>query len=71
VILRRYGNDPLKPTDLKCGITPAFNAAFISRREAITCPEVRSPAVSVYAGGGYYYPTDDVARLSDEVRRDV
>src|SRR5215472_11338091 len=25
--------------------------------------------VSVYAGGGYYYPTDDVARLSDEVRR--
>jgi L-alanine-DL-glutamate epimerase-like enolase superfamily enzyme len=26
-------------------------------------------AVSVYAGGGYYYPTDDVARLSDEIRR--
>ena len=25
-------------------------------------------AVSVYAGGGYYYPTDDVARLSDEIR---
>jgi D(-)-tartrate dehydratase len=27
------------------------------------------PNVSVYAGGGYYYPVDDVARLSDEVRR--
>ena len=25
--------------------------------------------VSVYAGGGYYYPTDDIACLSDEVRR--
>jgi len=25
--------------------------------------------VSVYAGGGYYYPADDIARLSDEVRR--
>jgi len=24
--------------------------------------------VSVYAGGGYYYPSDDIARLSDEVR---
>jgi L-alanine-DL-glutamate epimerase-like enolase superfamily enzyme len=32
-------------------------------------PQVTSPAVSVYAGGGYYYPSDDVARLSDEVRR--
>ena len=31
--------------------------------------EVTSPPVSVYAGGGYYYPTDDVGRLSDEVRR--
>jgi L-alanine-DL-glutamate epimerase-like enolase superfamily enzyme len=30
--------------------------------------EVTSPPVSVYAGGGYYYPTDDVGRLSDEVR---
>lgn len=27
------------------------------------------PTVPVYAGGGYYYPTDDIARLSDEVRR--
>jgi D(-)-tartrate dehydratase len=27
------------------------------------------PGVSVYAGGGYYYPADDVARLSDEMRR--
>src|SRR6516225_1342281 len=25
--------------------------------------------VQVYAGGGYYYPSDDVARLKDEVRR--
>jgi D(-)-tartrate dehydratase len=32
-------------------------------------PEVTKPAVSVYAGGGYYFPADDVARLSDEVRR--
>jgi len=26
------------------------------------------PRVPVYAGGGYYYPHDDVARLSDEIR---
>jgi D(-)-tartrate dehydratase len=32
-------------------------------------PELESPPVSVYAGGGYYYPTDDLARLSDEVCR--
>lgn len=25
-------------------------------------------SVAVYAGGGYYYPSDDVARLSDELR---
>ncbi len=25
--------------------------------------------VRVYAGGGYYYPRDDIARLSDEIRR--
>jgi D(-)-tartrate dehydratase len=31
-------------------------------------PAAASPAVSVYAGGGYYYPTDDVARLPDEIR---
>jgi L-alanine-DL-glutamate epimerase-like enolase superfamily enzyme len=31
-------------------------------------PKERNPTVSVYAGGGYYYPTDDVALLSDEVR---
>jgi D(-)-tartrate dehydratase len=31
--------------------------------------EVTKPTVAVYAGGGYYYPADDVARLSDEVRR--
>ena len=23
--------------------------------------------VAVYAGGGYYYPADDLARLSDEI----
>jgi D(-)-tartrate dehydratase len=32
-------------------------------------PEPDNPAVSVYAGGGYYYPADDIARLSDEIRR--
>jgi L-alanine-DL-glutamate epimerase-like enolase superfamily enzyme len=32
-------------------------------------PEVTSPTVSVYAGGGYYYPNDDVALLTDEIRR--
>jgi D(-)-tartrate dehydratase len=31
-------------------------------------PQERNPTVSVYAGGGYYYPTDDVALLSDEIR---
>ena len=31
--------------------------------------QIKNPAVSVYAGGGYYYPTSDVGRLSDEVRR--
>jgi L-alanine-DL-glutamate epimerase-like enolase superfamily enzyme len=31
--------------------------------------EMRSPRVALYAGGGYYYPTDDVGRLSDEIRR--
>ena len=32
-------------------------------------PAAATLAVSVYAGGGYYYPADDVARLSDEIRR--
>jgi D(-)-tartrate dehydratase len=32
-------------------------------------PEVTKPAVTVYAGGGYYYPADDVVRLCDEIRR--
>jgi D(-)-tartrate dehydratase len=31
--------------------------------------EVSSPTVSVYAGGGYYYPSDDVGLLEDEIRR--
>ena len=30
--------------------------------------EMTSPQIAVYAGGGYYYPTDDVGRLSDEIR---
>jgi D(-)-tartrate dehydratase len=32
-------------------------------------PESPSPTVSVYAGGGYYYPSDDIALLTDEIRR--
>jgi L-alanine-DL-glutamate epimerase-like enolase superfamily enzyme len=32
-------------------------------------PEEGRPSVSVYAGGGYYYPSDDIARLSDEIGR--
>lgn len=32
-------------------------------------PAPDSPSVAVYAGGGYYYPADDIARLSDEIRR--
>jgi L-alanine-DL-glutamate epimerase-like enolase superfamily enzyme len=32
-------------------------------------PQGGRSRVSVYAGGGYYYPADDMARLSDEVRR--
>src|SRR5215467_3879365 len=31
-------------------------------------PQSDRPTVSVYAGGGYYYPTNDIASLSDEVR---
>ena len=31
--------------------------------------EINASTVSVYAGGGYYYPADDIGRLSDEVRR--
>jgi L-alanine-DL-glutamate epimerase-like enolase superfamily enzyme len=40
---------------------------FLADRTA--CAEVKRPTVSVYAGGGYYYPTDDIGRLSDEIRR--
>ena len=32
-------------------------------------PKLERPAVPVYAGGGYYYPADDIARLSEEMRR--
>src|SRR3981081_2489556 len=30
--------------------------------------QIAAPRVRVYAGGGYLYPHDDIARLSDEVR---
>jgi L-alanine-DL-glutamate epimerase-like enolase superfamily enzyme len=40
---------------------------FVADR--IGAPKVMNPTVAVYAGGGYYYPTDDVVRLCDEIRR--
>lgn len=40
---------------------------FLADRLGEPAPAV--PDVPVYAGGGYYYPDDDVARLEDEVRR--
>ncbi len=40
---------------------------YLSQRTAR--PQIGNPAVRVYAGGGYYYPADDLARLSDEVCR--
>lgn len=30
---------------------------------------VANPTVPVYAGGGYYYPADDLGRLGDEIQR--
>lgn len=39
---------------------------FLARRFGGDRPMPR--AVGVYAGGGYYYPSDDLERLSDEVR---
>lgn len=41
-----------------------FLAGAIGSRGADT-----TAPVPVYAGGGYYFPEDDVARLTDEVRR--
>ena len=38
-------------------------------RERLGEAPAAGTAVAVYAGGGYYYPGDDVARLSDEMRR--
>ena len=35
----------------------------------LTGREIASTAVPVYAADGYYYPADDVGRLTDEVRR--
>lgn len=32
-------------------------------------PLPTTPDLPVYAGGGYTYPDDDIARLTDEVRR--
>lgn len=37
--------------------------------EAVGSPLAAAPDVPVYAGGGYYYPAEDLARLSDEARR--
>ena len=37
--------------------------------ELVGADRPASADVPVYAGGGYYYPRDDVALLSDEVRR--
>ncbi|WP_055334205.1 enolase C-terminal domain-like protein [Ralstonia solanacearum] len=42
-----------------------FLADRLGRRVA------EAPRVEVYAGGGYRYPHDDIARLSDEMRRCV
>lgn len=38
----------------------------LAERRGATAP---APRVPVYAGGGYYYPQDDVSRLAAEVRR--
>ncbi len=40
---------------------------FLSGRIGTSSPV--EPRVAVYAGGGYPYPEDDIARLQDEVRR--
>lgn len=41
--------------------------AFI--RKTLDCAAVSEPQVTVYASGGYRYPSDDIARLIDEVDR--
>ncbi len=38
---------------------------FLADRDGVK--DVRT-SVPVYAGGGYYYPHDDIARLTDEIR---
>lgn len=40
---------------------------FLAKRTG--APALCSPRVNVYAGGGYYYPGNDIAQLSDEIRR--
>jgi L-alanine-DL-glutamate epimerase-like enolase superfamily enzyme len=40
---------------------------FLAEQTGRTLPA--DPAAAVYAGGGYYYPAADIARLSDEIRR--
>ena len=42
---------------------------FIAER--LGRPQPATPRVRVYAGGGYRYPRDDIALLSDEMRRFV
>jgi len=37
--------------------------------DATGMPRRERPKVPVYAGGGYYHPTEDLPRLSDEIRR--
>jgi len=39
---------------------------FLARQAGTTTAS--SQSVRVYAGGGYYYPSDDVVRLMDEIR---
>ena len=43
--------------------------AFLADR--IGNQAARQSRVRAYAGGGYYYPQDDIARLTDEIRRFV
>ncbi|MGC7406909.1 enolase C-terminal domain-like protein [Pandoraea pneumonica] len=39
--------------------------------EKLGCEVTDAPRVAVYAGGGYRYPSDDLTRLADEIRRCV
>jgi L-alanine-DL-glutamate epimerase-like enolase superfamily enzyme len=39
---------------------------FLSERLSVSS---KSPDTQVYAAGGYYYPSEDVSRFADEIRR--